>query len=193
MAKKEDNEGFFDGFFANVFGGGEETSPDKSRVVNAITSPTGWDLTLEMGSQIAKKLGGNGEVRLSTGMRSLCVQARIVIQALFHWQQTFLTLTLPAVQQVAKGDVMNFKVGVSVRLELDEGYDPPQGSVFIVSDSTIFKGEGFWSILEDTDEGVPTAIQVSCFQTHVMPCSCSTESSSYLAHVVPHSVFFPTA
>lgn len=33
------------------------------------------------------------------------------------------------------------------------------GSVFI-DDSKIFQGEGFWSILEDTDEGVPTAFQV---------------------------------
>ena len=88
---------------------------------SAITNPAGWDLSLEIGSQVAKKLGGTGEL--------------------------------------ARGDVMTFKIGVTVQLALDEGYDPPQGSVFILSDSNIFKGEGFWSVSEDNDQGVPTSIQ----------------------------------
>lgn len=93
--------------------------------------------------------------------------------------------------QLAKGDVMTVNIGVGVRLTLDEGYDPPQGTplhatfdhaseqrncrvrnrglIFIltrragsvfIDDSKIFQGEGFWSVLEDTDEGVPTAFQV---------------------------------
>lgn len=120
MAEGEDKKGMFGGFF-DVFREVEE-SEDKARVVKAITTPGGWDLNLEIGSTIAKKLGGSGEM--------------------------------------AKGDVMNVNIGVAVRMTEDEGYDPPQGSVFIESYSNIFKGEGFWSVLEDTDEGVPTAIQV---------------------------------
>jgi hypothetical protein len=204
MMTDEDSEaraqgpGLFGGFFANMFGGVEESSPDKARVVNAvrvssceafprrrdahslyvlrpalqfcaqcsqgciaccqITAPGGWDLSLEIGSQVARQLGGSG--------------------------------------QLAKGDVMTVGIGVGVRLTLDEGYDPPQGdmytarqlvadqstiplssdhewiaiitvgssiagSVFIDSDSKIFQGEGFWSVVEDTDDNVPTAFQVN--------------------------------
>lgn len=116
-----DKRGLFGGFF-DMFREVEE-SEDKARVVKAITTPSGWDLNLEIGSQIAKQLGGTGDL--------------------------------------AKGDMMNVNIGVAVRMAKDEGYDPPQGSVFIESESNIFKGEGFWSILEDTDEGVPTAIQAN--------------------------------
>jgi len=61
MAETED-KGIFGGLFSGMFGGVEEASPDKARVVNAISSPAGWDLSLDIGSQIAKQLGGTGEV-----------------------------------------------------------------------------------------------------------------------------------
>eukprot|EP00960_Hanusia_phi_P050225 760081-Hanusia_phi.AAC.1 len=63
--------------------------------------------------------------------------------------------------KLAKMETMTVNVGVSLRLEVDEGYDPPQGSVVLTSESKIFDGVGFWSVQEDTDEGVPTAIQAS--------------------------------
>ena len=44
VAMQADSEGggFFGGFFSNIFGGAVEMSPDKARVVGAITSPSGW-------------------------------------------------------------------------------------------------------------------------------------------------------
>lgn len=44
VAMQADSEGggFFGGFFSNMFGGAVEMSPDKTRVVGAITSPSGW-------------------------------------------------------------------------------------------------------------------------------------------------------
>jgi len=91
MAGSEDTGGLFGGFFANVFGGVTEVgmsnasqaqhgpwgrlfltdrrlgalkqaNEDKTRVVNAITNSGGWDLSLDLGSQIARQLGGSGEV-----------------------------------------------------------------------------------------------------------------------------------
>ncbi|EKX54613.1 hypothetical protein GUITHDRAFT_132306 [Guillardia theta CCMP2712] len=62
---------------------------------------------------------------------------------------------------LAKKDTMTVQIGASVRLDVDEGYDPPQGSVILTSESKIFDGIGFWSVQEDTDDGVPTAIQAS--------------------------------
>jgi hypothetical protein len=62
MSETGGKGGFLGGFLSNMFGGVQE-SADKTRVVNAIATQTGWDLTLEIGSQLAKQLGGTGEVR----------------------------------------------------------------------------------------------------------------------------------
>ena len=88
--------------------------------------------------------------------------------------------------QLAKGDAMTVSIGVAVRLTLDEGYDPPQGSVFIISDSKIFEGEGFWSVVEDTDDGVPTAIQVCCTSWYPFECRREILRMMRLTHVCRH-------
>jgi hypothetical protein len=68
--------------------------------------------------------------------------------------------------KVAKGDFMTVGISARVRMRLDEGFDPPQGSAF-VSDSKIFKEsdgremEGFWQVEDDGDDGVPRTIQLS--------------------------------
>jgi hypothetical protein len=69
--------------------------------------------------------------------------------------------------QLAKGDSMTFQTSVVFRLDLDEGYDPPQGTAY-VSGSTIFKetkegGEmkGFWQVTDVLDDEVPSTISLS--------------------------------
>lgn len=60
---------------------------------------------------------------------------------------------------------MTVQIGVSFRLELDDGFDPPQGTAF-VQDSSIFKetsegGEmkGFWQV------GPEPSPNIICSQT----------------------------
>lgn len=62
---------------------------------------------------------------------------------------------------------MTFQISVGFRLDLDEGYDPPQGTSY-VSGSSIFKetkegGEmkGFWQVTDVLDNEVPSTISLS--------------------------------
>lgn len=91
-------------------------------MVNAITSAGGWDLSLDLGSQIARQLGGSGQVSGTSQPTGLCLKiGNVGPWCVFMWEFVYVYV------QLAKGDVMAFNIGVSVRLTLDEGYDPPQG------------------------------------------------------------------
>lgn len=182
MAAEAEKGGPFGGFFANVFGGPEESNPNKDRVVKAvsvtnwfethdayidfnsqlcpsgahsisqITAPGGWDLSLEIGSQIAKQLGGSGEVfvgwhregvlqsvsalvcsypsRACPGLRLSIALTRAANTATPRQSSSYVLYIAVLTflnMQLAKGDVMTVNIDVGVRLTLDEGYDPPQG------------------------------------------------------------------